>query len=449
MKTRLERYAAEVGLQHGAALASLYYQLLDAHRPGEALIQARAALNAARLLRPPVRVFSPYHLLRAAYQMKGFEALLADCRDAALVVDEIHAYAPERLACILALLALLRDRFGLRLFIMTATLPPVAAHAVHAALGDLPLIRADAATYAAFTRHRLDVRPGDLMEALPEIAAAARERAPLVTVNTVRRARQAAAGLRALGCEVLLLHGRFNARDRRRHESELFARFGGPRAAPPYPVVVATQVIEVSVDISLDLLYSDPAPLDALLQRFGRINRRREHAPCPVTVFDEPTGAGERATVYDPALVARSVDVLRARSGQVVDESAVGDWLAEAYADSGDWQARYDEARAAFQRHVIDPLHPFESADAGLVALFRALIDECAVLPTDLEDEYQALLPDNPVEAAALMVALRWQQYKMLERRGEAWTGDEPGLFYTSAAYDPESGLKLEVDDGD
>lgn len=447
MKIRLERYTPQVGLQHGRALAALYYQLLDTNSPDDALQQARAARNLARLMSQPVRVFSPYHLLRAAYQMKGFEALLADCQDAALVVDEIHAYDPKRLAMILGLLALLRRRFGLRLLIMTATLPPVVANAIHSALGELPVIRADAETYRRFTRHRVFVRPGDLFDALPAIASQAHSQATLVVVNTVRRARAAADQLRALGCPVLLLHSRFNSRDRAAHENELRRRFGPQRQPPPYPVVVATQVVEVSLDISLDALYSDPAPLDALLQRFGRINRTRQGDLCPVVVFEQPTGADDRFPIYDPALVQRSLAVLQARAGQPVDEQAVEAWLAEAYADSADWNESWQQAAAEFDRFVIKPLHAFESADAGLSEMFRALLDECDVLPLSLEEEHQQLKDERPIEAAALAVPLNWRQYKMLERRGQAWPAGADRLFMTSAPYDSHTGLQLEDDD--
>jgi CRISPR-associated endonuclease/helicase Cas3 len=49
--------------------------------------------------------------------------------------------------------------------------------------------------------------------------------------------------------------------------------------------LIGTQAIEVSLDIDYDVIFSDPAPLDALIQRFGRVNRKRLKSPCPCLVF--------------------------------------------------------------------------------------------------------------------------------------------------------------------
>ncbi len=133
MMRRLESYAqaGQVGLQHGRALQALYRLLLDAGHPAShATSEAAARLNAARLHSYRIRLTSPYHLLRAAYQFKGFEAMLADCYGSRIVVDEIHAYDPERLAMIIGTLRLLRERFASRLLILTATLPPVVRDAL-------------------------------------------------------------------------------------------------------------------------------------------------------------------------------------------------------------------------------------------------------------------------------------------------------------------------------
>ena len=81
--------------------------------------------------------------------------------------------------------------------------------------------------------------------------------------------------LEADGIPVELLHGRFNVRDRLAKEKFVRSVAGSKSQHRRGIVLVATQVVEVSLDIDLDTIYSDPAPLEALVQRFGRINRRR------------------------------------------------------------------------------------------------------------------------------------------------------------------------------
>ena len=92
----------QVGMQHGRSLLALYRQLLEKdYDPKKAAREARWARNLAQLNYPPVRVFSPYQMLKGMYRLKGYEALLTDYHGAAFIFDEIHAYEVTRLAMIL------------------------------------------------------------------------------------------------------------------------------------------------------------------------------------------------------------------------------------------------------------------------------------------------------------------------------------------------------------
>lgn len=91
-----------------------------------------------------------------------------------------------------------------------------------------------------------------------------------IILNTVDRAQQVYKALRGLipVGEIELLHSRFTYPHRRAKGKRIFEA----RNAHPY-ILVATQVIEVSLDISSDLMYTELAPADALGQRGGRLNR--------------------------------------------------------------------------------------------------------------------------------------------------------------------------------
>jgi len=460
MQQRLELYAVagSVGLQHGRALQSIYRRLLsEGHTVESAAQSANERLNLSRLHAFPIRVCSPYYLLRGVYQFKGFEAILADSWNGWLIVDEIHAYDPERLALILETLRFLREQFNVRLFIMTATLAPVTREALDEALPDLTTIPVDTELYASFRRHRLRLLAGTLEDHLGAIEAAWQVgRAVLVVVNTVRRARAITADLKARGLPTLTLHSRFNSRDRWEHEQRVLAWFGvgarSPENTERLPIVIATQVIEVSLDIDFDVLFSDPAPLDALVQRFGRVNRgRTEPILADVCVCAEPTGAEAIHPIYDPALVAKSLRILAGYDGEPIDEARISGWLAEVY--EGDiethWREAYTQKQAEFRRIVLETCAPFNSGDAGLFLQFVALFDGVEILPLSLEEEYRARLTDDPIGASALLVPVAWWQYKMLERRGVAWSGegDEADLYFTDAPYDAQRGLQIENDE--
>ncbi|GAA5053548.1 CRISPR-associated helicase Cas3' [Nocardia callitridis] len=98
----------------------------------------------------------------------------------------------------------------------------------------------------------------------------------LIVRNTVRRVLDTAAELeRHFPGEVTVAHSRFLSVDRMRKDGELLERFGPPGRArrPRRQIVVASQVVEQSLDVDFDLLVTDLAPIDLVLQRMGRLHR--------------------------------------------------------------------------------------------------------------------------------------------------------------------------------
>lgn len=94
--------------------------------------------------------------------------------------------------------------------------------------------------------------------------------------NTVNRAQEAWELLRGAtpdSCEILLLHSRFTGVDRSRIERRVLDLTGKSSVRPKHLIVVSTQVIEQSLDVDFDVMYSDLAPIDLLVQRMGRLHR--------------------------------------------------------------------------------------------------------------------------------------------------------------------------------
>ena len=108
----------------------------------------------------------------------------------------------------------------------------------------------------------------------------------VVIRNTVGLAQRTAQRLAAhFGDDAVeLAHARFLAFDRARIDRHLVETFGpgedAARRRPRRRIVVATQVVEQSLDVDFDVMVSDLAPVDLLLQRAGRLHRHERPRPA-------------------------------------------------------------------------------------------------------------------------------------------------------------------------
>lgn len=100
---------------------------------------------------------------------------------------------------------------------------------------------------------------------------------------------------------ITLFHARFTLADRLRIESEVLKNFGPTSTAAKRGgrLVISTQVIEQSLDVDFDLLISDLAPIDRLIQRAGRLQRHRRDAKGDLTEGPDQRG-GAHLLVFGP-----------------------------------------------------------------------------------------------------------------------------------------------------
>ncbi|MDT0267650.1 CRISPR-associated helicase Cas3' [Streptomyces sp. DSM 44915] len=212
-------------------------------------------------------------------------------------------------------------------------------------------------------------RRAALREVLSPVAA--QGGTALVCCTTVAEAQQtyrdlcrAFPGLAERDGGIRLLHSRFPARERQRISEECEAAYGKPQSrevvagqAPVEPgvrppsILVATQVVEQSLDLDFDLVVSDLAPLAQLLQRAGRGCRNtRGRSGRPAWLSDEerprlvvlaPAAStdakglpGSMAAVYDPSLLVRTVTLLGGLpSGEIAIPNDVQHLIDEVYAE--------------------------------------------------------------------------------------------------------------------
>ena len=229
-----------------------------------------------------------------------------------VVIDEVHAY-DAYMSSYLQKVLLWLGRYGTPVVLLSATLPQaLKEQLVRAYLRGLTGLEADhievpetgedypvitAATHDGAAVHRVTAPNEQLpvqVQWMPDDDAALRDACTqvaddggclLVLCTTVQRAQQAyqIACEAAVPEDVRLVHARFVTADRIAQEQELVQELG-PGATrenggrPARRIVVATQVVEQSLDLDFDGMITDAAPMDLLLQRMGRVHRHQRAA---------------------------------------------------------------------------------------------------------------------------------------------------------------------------
>ncbi len=220
-------------------------------------------LDFYRLFVPKVTVTTIDQLLLTALQVGRYHLRRYNLRGSLIVIDEFHLLTPEMVGALKAALEVLGEIYNLSVLLMSATPSTVYVEALRDVLGGAEP-RVLWKEYERLRRHWVELLDESLLDFLQERIDSLRGKSVLVIANTVERAVKAYELLRERNVPgVHLIHGRFAYRDRAEKEN-------GVRNAR---VLVATQVAEVSLDISYDVLVTELAPVPSLVQRFGRVNR--------------------------------------------------------------------------------------------------------------------------------------------------------------------------------
>ena len=286
----------------------------------------------------------------------------------------------------------------------------------------------------------------------------------LVVRNTVRRAQETYEVLReTFGEDVSLNHARFTIRDRLAKDDDLLRRFGPPRARPSRPrraIVVATQVVEQSLDVDFDLLVSDLAPIDLVLQRMGRLHRHERRRPVrlttptcyvdwlPATASDDPVVEAGAKAIYgeqDMLMSAAALDRVLGGPGVVTVPDDVHDLIEAVYGADAPvpprWQgavARAREAHAEEGRKKHDAAQGFLLNEPEQAGRSTSLIGWLHTTASDSEDKGRAQVRDGEDSLEVILLELRrvggQEELRTLPRRS-----GEPGLIIpTDRVPDPK-----------
>lgn len=217
-----------------------------------------------------------------------------------------------------------------------------------------------------------------------------------VMLNTVKRAQEVYKALREMrfGGTLKLFHARFLAEDRQRIEDEAVRMFGknAGNSRPQSAILVCTQVVEQSLDLDFDLMITELAPIDLLLQRLGRLYRhdgtKRPDGYTKPNAYVLLCGCEKYEThlqMYEP-LTLRRTQALLERADTLSVPSAMREMIEYVYGgEARDEDLSVEAARKAFKEAL-------EGGNAEAATLPEphadyAFITECDDLFGDADDE--------------------------------------------------------------
>ena len=294
-----------------------------------------------------------------------------------LIVDEVHAYDAYMNGLLGEVLRRQRATGGSAI-LLSATLPATVRADLLAAWGTqegteapypalwttqdqfaVPLTvpheqRPPERTVSVQLAKRPDVFPDpELIERI--VAGAAAGALVGIVMNTVDQAQRLNRLLReATDLPVDLFHARFRLRDRQEIEKDVITHYGRDADRRHGRILVATQVIEQSLDLDFDWLLSQLCPVDLLFQRLGRLHRHHRSRPpdfpnpaCTV-LCPEADDYGVHELIYGDARLLWRTERLLAERERIEFPAAYRDWIETVYADAP-WE---DEPDTTYGKHL-------------------------------------------------------------------------------------------------
>ena len=340
----------------------------------------------AKLLANPLTICTVDQLFKFVYKALGTEIFPATLKYSKIILDEIQAYSPQVIAAIIYGLKQVTAMGG-EFAIITATFPPVLEHFMkqHGLLKGENYKFRDFSESSDWLRHKVDIRDGEMD--IDEIVEQGLEKKVLIICNTVSKAQQIYKELEERTEEVYLLHSRYIRRDRNQLE-KMIMQFSEDRDATG--IWVTTQLVEASLDIDFDILYTEMCTADSLLQRMGRCNRKARYEPkeANIIVYANENGVGDKS-VYEKKIYSRSLDKLRQYTGKILSEREKIDYINQVYCTEEIMDTSYYEKIEKYLKH-FEELTPLEYSKHETDKEFRN-IQSITVVPDSIYDENQKI----------------------------------------------------------
>lgn len=359
-----------VGLIHGKSSYFIYKLLTND------IEDVKKIKNLTKKIYRPYKILTPFQIIKYLFGVKGFEMGLSELTNSLIIIDEVHAYDSRTTCLLLESCKFLKENLNADIFIMSATLPTFLKNLFEEELSINNMIQLSNNELDTFTRHKVNVIENHIENYCDVILNDINDgKKVLIVCNTVDKSQKIFKWFREKNIEnSALLHGKFILKDREEIERKL----------NDLDLLIGTQAIEVSLDIDYDVVYTEPAPFDALIQRFGRVNRRgwSENIVKPVNIFTY--GSDNDKFIYNQEIVKKTLDKLK--DVDLLKESIIQGILDDIYGDgfSDKDQETFDEVKDSFESVTTNSIPFKNSSNLSFYKLFNSI----EVVPFKYCEEY-------------------------------------------------------------
>jgi CRISPR-associated endonuclease/helicase Cas3 len=227
----------------------------------------------------PIMVSTIDQLLFSMYNINRWDSITFNSLISNIVLDEVHAYDPRSLGLMIEFLNNI-SIFNPNILIMSATIPD----SLKSFIKENCKIKFSEKEFIVKREYesRIEVFEEDILNCIPVIKQNLNYDKILLIVNTIKTARVLYDTLMkdpSINKEILLFHSQFTFEHKQMKSDKLESDNAHNIIA------ICTQIVEVSLDINFDFLLTEAAPPDALIQRFGRVNRYGKNQKSKIFIY--------------------------------------------------------------------------------------------------------------------------------------------------------------------
>jgi CRISPR-associated endonuclease/helicase Cas3 len=231
--------------------------------------------NHSKQLSIPLSISTLDQLFDFAFKYQGYELKLTTLAYSKVVIDEIQMYSADLLAYLIYGIKLI-NKFGGKIAILTATLPPFIKDILKE--GENPINFEENVFINDIERHNVKTYESEIdadiiCKKFKENLDKGISNKILVVCNTVKKVQQVYKEIIGKGIsEVNVLHSKFIKCERAQKEEDILKI--GKTEHVDNCIWISTQIVEASLDIDFDYLFTELSDLSGLFQRLGRCNRK-------------------------------------------------------------------------------------------------------------------------------------------------------------------------------